>query len=178
LTWIHCSFSRREQVSLESLSDGAISADLFAKAALANKMAEPLWKTHRNPDVSLAVDDEKILRSTIQAAKNRFRHLWKKSHAAVKSMERLGVITLLVSFLVFGYALSLVLRGDFISEGTVSVASLMVVNIAARVVSLVLGLVVSTALYVLSSCFEGILVRRRTNWEYFIAGVDEKLSTE
>jgi hypothetical protein len=141
----------------ESLSNGAISADLIAKAALANKMAaEPLLKTHRNPEFPLAVDDEKILRSTIQAAKNRFRHLWKKSHAAVKSMERLAVITLLVSFLVFGYALSLTLRGDFMSEGTVSIASLMVVNIAARVVSLVLGLAVSTALYILSSCFEGV----------------------
>lgn len=138
----HCSLSKKVPISLNGLRDGSIHATMLSDLALANKIShEPL---PISPPAGETVNHtERTIPGTLRLADIRFRFLWEKSYQAAKSMERLCLLTVLLSFLVFFYSLSWILRGDFPSEGQISLGVLLLANIAQRTSVLVLGIAAS-----------------------------------
>ena len=169
------SLSKSQAVSLDTLCDGSSDAIMLADSALRNRLLyvpRTDIRDHANTSAGLA---ERLALRTADSADSRFLYLWEKSCATVKSLRRLALFTFLLSCTLLSYRLSLLLHGEFASEGKSSVFVLMLQHIAQLFAVFFLGLLVATFLYALSSVLIGALRRRKIAWQYFYARVRSDL---
>jgi hypothetical protein len=177
LFWQLYSLRNREVLSLQTIRDRAISADLLADYALANRVrSERPAEAKRTPNLpSEARSKGKDL--LLQSAESRFRYLWETSYAKVEAIRRLVPLSLLLSLLTVIYGAYPTFTAVF-SSGRVTGRLALYETGAALLDRLSLGIFICAILYVVSSFFEGVLKRRRACWQYFYASSTEKVAVD
>jgi biopolymer transport protein ExbB/TolQ len=155
------SFSISRRLSLQQHGTSNEKAELLARSGLANKLP--------NEAVAKAWAERDPL-TLLQEAESRFLFLWEMCSAKVASLKRLGILTSLLSVLVF---VSLTIR--FLTDLTISKATGIAVitgSIAESLVPFSLGILVSAVLYAIYGFFQGVLIRRMASWNYFCRKAD------
>jgi hypothetical protein len=177
LFWQLYSLRNREVFSLQTIRDRAISADLLADYALANRVrCERPLEAKRTQDLASEARG-KGTDLLLQSAESRFRYLWEISYAKVGAIRRLVPLSLLLCILTVIYGAYPTFSAAF-GSGSVTGRLALYETGAALLDRLSLGLFVCAILYVISTYFEGVLKHRRACWEYFYANSTEKLSAK
>jgi hypothetical protein len=155
-------FSRERRGSSHQPNLGA--ADLLATRAMANKIARAKHLADESPETYLQI---------VEGARPRFDYLGEHSAAKIVGMRDLSILTLILSGLVSSYDLMKVIAiWPIPSCGDCSGGP------AELLVPFVLGLAVSSVLYVVSNLFAGTLAQRRAEWNLFVANVNSQHKNE
>jgi hypothetical protein len=130
----------------------------LAASALANNLASARDLSEAPPDRYLEM---------VKAARSKFDYLWEVSTAKVTVMRNLSILTLILSGLVLSYD---VIRNP--RQFQVQPKSELLDFAGGPelfLVTIVLGLGVSSLLYALSTLLASVLARRRAEWNLFVA---------
>jgi hypothetical protein len=181
LSW-HLLGVARPLMPLDGMLDGAVSADDFARATLANRVSreplseERLAQLRTGPRVKL----ETALRS-LRTVDVRFDYLWQLMKSRVSSTWNLMRLTLLAAALITASGFLPTWRalsyGD--RNRVVIIAGLeqaMFETVEWALTQLALGFAVAGVLCIVAMVFDGLLQRRLASWKYFYVTTRDALS--
>jgi hypothetical protein len=161
LYWRLGSFSVRKRISEERLQEITVDAPDLAVTALKNGFDKKLISGAQS-FVPQQFRSELLRR--IESANIRFRYLWQSCLDDVKALKRcIRLALLLVGLIVFDQSLEM-FRG--IAESKVFGFGAMHGGLANVCALASIGLTVRVGVYLISMWFEGMLVLRRTRWDY------------
>ncbi len=143
----------------QDTDEDSMKANRLATSALANR------KWSRQPDFSLSLRQ-------VQLAETVFRYRQELCSAEIGSLERLALLTLLLStFALVTLAIELLSR---ISLSKSYGIAAFLGGMAQALTPLALGVFVCAVLYAVASWHEGMLARRRASWNYFCARIKKQ----
>jgi hypothetical protein len=98
-------------------------------------------------------------------------------HTRIKSIKRLVLLTLLMSFLIMGLGFVPAWSNEFENANVTGIQALYMA-IPELLARLTLGVSVCTVLYGAASFFEGVLERRKAHWNYVVGKLKDEISGE
>lgn len=146
----------RLRISHQNIFSDPANASLVARSALAYN------STHVSPTVTEPRRSFLILEEAI----SEFDFLWESCNSRAVAIERLSILTFLLTFLVFAGGAFPTWSAEYNNTNIPGFAALLL-STQTLFLRLAWGLATSSALYVLSSFFLGVLQQRRTHWRRF-----------
>ncbi len=153
----------------ETVRDGFGDPDRLAAKALASRIP------HQTSVISgkSGGNSQDTLRN-LRSAEISFRYLWNNCNAQVQGISRLVPVTLLLSVLITTYGFVPTLFDYGVSGARDSLYE----TILTLLRRFTLGIFASVVLFLISEWFKAALMRRNTNWQYFVSKVKHELSDE
>ena len=177
LTYCLFAFGKRTRILLSNILDEAtVNADLLAKSALTNSVSYVASSKTPNRDARPGAGADVALQR-LKAADQRFSYLWEKARTEVTSINKLVVLTLLLSLLVIVYGAFPTWNEEFNNSKVAGFAALFGAT-DKLLTRLAFGLCASVVLYVISGFFEGVMSRRRAYWNYLRSRFESDLLQE
>jgi hypothetical protein len=158
--------SHRKQGPSTREHDANASAADLARLALAGQLNFATSTEHALAQESQTATTE--VASELRSAENEFSYLWDTCSGKVISIKKLFFLNVLVSLFVVTYEVFPAWNIEFNNRNVSPLVALH--RSTERLFGITaLGLFVSIILYSISAILDGILMRRKTNWQYFSA---------
>jgi hypothetical protein len=172
LGWFLISIGQRKRISVRSIVDGEVGAEVLVRAALSDQILIELSnRVDATPTEALSSTREKVALRTLRAADSSFLYLFGIRQTEVAIINRLAALTFIVSFLVITYGAFSTWAGEFNNRNITGYEALLI-TAALLLARLALGLSTCTILYGISSIFNVMLMRRVNKWKYLYSQVD------
>jgi small-conductance mechanosensitive channel len=134
----------------------------FRAGSLIRRLA---WLRKIQADAPAQLRDENpITSSGPQAAEARFQFVWESCHAAVDSIRKLSMLTLLISLLVLAWGMKTTTQEVAVQK--VLALGFLGGSIAQTLTTFFLGILVCVVLYAFTIFYEGTLARRKMDSEH------------
>jgi hypothetical protein len=158
--------------SYEAIMQGAIEPAALAQYALNGRLGKEVIDVVANEELEVGSHSAGLM-PRASAADARFRYLWERYESDAMSIKRGGTLVIVLSaLLLVSSAYPMVFEANGNSRATMF--QLMMDSAHNLLHAVSLGLVAATLLYALSGRLEKKLRRRKTDWDYFYAGVKNK----
>jgi hypothetical protein len=152
-----------------SIRDGNKRIDELAAAVLKGRLSdEPLPELRGEAAIPARADEKLHVLRRSELVDTEFSYRWEACYAKAQATQRLAWLTFLLSFgapawVGFIYVRSVSVRGFQSGEAGGGIGVLLAV--------FAIAIFISAFLYVIASFFEGILAKRRANWNYLRARI-------
>ncbi len=161
------------------IRDANKTVEQLASAALNGRLTgEDPPDGEGKPTLSFGTDVGTATMRKLDRVDTEFSYQWERCLATAKATKRLARLTLLISFGITAWEGSNTLHGFTLHR--LSLAGLSAGDVFEGLsevfVLLAVGLLVSTFLYFIGGLFEGLLARRRTNWNYLRARIKDEVA--